>query len=263
MIIDGRKIAQNLISQLKNKPRPTKFLAAVLVGDNASSLSFIKQKEKTAQELNIDFKIYKFPATTHGKRLSKEILKITAQENCGGIILQLPFPNQINRDKIIKLIPPQKDVDNLTGRALVSSPAVLVLEEIIRSLKLEIKNCQVAVIGRGLLVGKPIARWLKNKVAHIAVYDSTSQDLKNKLKSADIVISGVGRAGLFRAADVKNGAFIIDFGYDMKDGKLAGDFDTEANEANKLKTISYTPTPGGTGPILVAKLFENFYKLNP
>lgn len=264
MMIDGKKIAAEIIGALQKKRRPAKHLAVILVGNNASSLSFVRQKEKTAKKLDINFDVYRYPMDISGEKLREEILKIAgdnpAAAGYGGIILQLPLPKHLNREEIIKIIPPGKDVDNLTGKATVLAPAVSVVETIIENCKLKIENLKVAVIGRGLLVGKPIALWLKNKTAEVSVYGNDAIDLKRKLKEVDVVISGVGKAGLFGPEDLKNGALVIDFGYDLKGGKIFGDFDV-SQSSNVSGQLSYTPTPGGTGPILVAKLFENFYKL--
>ncbi len=260
MLIDGKKIAEEIIGKLKTKPKPAKFLAAVFVGESTESESFIKQKDKAAKELGVNFKTYRFPADIKQEVLREEVAGIAADENCGGIILQLPLPEQINRNEIIKVILHHVDVDNLTGRAVVLAPAVGVVETIIQNLKFKIQNSRVAVVGLGPLVGKPISEWLEGKCTELQMLDT--DDNLEVLKQADLVISGVGKAGLIKPEMLKDGALVIDFGYDLKNGKLSGDLELKANEANKLKAISYTPTPGGTGPILVAKLFENFYKLN-
>jgi len=136
-----------------------------------------------------------------------------------------------------------------------------VVEEILKIINQELKTMKVIVVGSGFLVGKPIAAWLQNKAAEITIFNEYTEDLQNRLKNADLVISGVGKANLFSQDDLNENTTVIDFGYDVSSGKISGDFNPP-NEANKLKAITYTPTPGGTGPILVAKLFENFYKLN-
>jgi len=259
MLIDGRKIAEEIIGKLKTRPKPLKTLEVILVGVNADTESFIKQKDKIAKELGVDFKVHRLPEEVTEKVLREKVAALAGDENCGGIILQLPLPEKINRDKIIKAIPPEKDVDNLTGRASVLAPAALTVETIIQNLKFKIQDARVAVIGLGFLVGAPVAEWLKNKCAELYLLDKNGD--WGILKQADLVVAGVGKAGIIKPSMLKDGATVIDFGYDFKDGKIFGDFDTKANEANKRKTISYTPTPGGTGPILVAKLFENFYKL--
>jgi methylenetetrahydrofolate dehydrogenase (NADP+)/methenyltetrahydrofolate cyclohydrolase len=267
MVIDGRKIAGKIISELKKLPRPKKFLAAFLVGENAETESFLKQKKKTAEELGVDFRLYKFPADIKQDPLRKEVLKIVSHKTCGGAIVQLPLPNHINKHYILNVIPREKDVDVLGERALgafytdrnpVIPPAVGVVEEIIENLKLEISHLRAAVVGRGFLIGRPVSLWLLTRAAELNVYASRTENLGEKLKNADLIVSGTGRANRFGATEVKSDALIIDFGYESREGKIHGDF-TPPNEPS---TIKYTPTPGGTGPILVAKLLENFYTLN-
>jgi len=273
--IPCKEIAQKIIDGLKLKPTPKKILAAVLVGENSASISFIKQKEKIAKELGVDFRIYKFN--------DQEIGRIASQKSVGGVIIQLPLPEQFNSQYILNTIPSEKDVDVLgeralgafyAGRSKVLPPAVGVVEKIIANCKLQIANLRIAVIGSGSLIGKPISIWLERKTAELIILNSKTKNIKEELKNADIIISGAGKANLFSAEDVKENATIIDFGYSFIDGKISGDFnassiencpdvrDPEGREKLKIENLRYTPTPGGTGPILVAKIMENFYKLN-
>jgi methylenetetrahydrofolate dehydrogenase (NADP+)/methenyltetrahydrofolate cyclohydrolase len=264
MVIDGKKIASEIISKLEMEPRPDKFLAAVLVGADASSISFLKRKEKTAGEVRVEFRLYKFDEKTTQNDLEIGVLKIISDGNCGGIIVQLPLPKHIDSQNILNLIPKEKDVDVLgdsalgafyTGEGVILPPAVRVVEEIVRNLNLEIKNCCVAVIGLGPLVGKPIATWLTRKTRDLYLLRRGSNF--DVLKNCDLIISGAGKNGLFSAEYLRVGATVIDFGYSTINGKISGDF----NPLDAEK-IYYTPTPGGTGPVLVAKLLENFFVLN-
>ncbi len=270
MIIDGRKIAQEIVEKLKMRPAPKKILAAVLVGEDSASLSFLKKKEETAKELGVDFRLYKFDNPPAGgiknDELRDKVGKLANQKSIGGVIIQLPLPKHLNKHYILNAIPREKDIDVLgeralgafhTGRNPVLPPAVGVVEEILRITNYELQMMKVAVIGRGLLVGKPVSVWLQDKVAELAVFNSQTENLECKLKDFDIVVSGVGKANLFSAKDLKEKVLVIDFGYDIKSGKISGDFNPKAADS-----VSYTPTPGGTGPILVAKLLENFYELN-
>jgi len=273
MIINGKQIAQEIIEELKKQPKQKKFLAAILVGEDETSISFLKQKERVAKELGIDFRIYKFSAEIKQDELRKKVLKISQHKICGGVIVQLPLPEHINKHYVCNVIPREKDVDVLgeralgafyTGRNPVLPPAVGVVEEIIRNLKLEIRNFRIAVIGRGFLIGQPIALWLMDKVAELHVYASQTENLGEKLKDADLIITGVGQPGLIEPVMLQHNTLVIDFGYSKgSQGELRGDFNASSLEIGNSKLeIFYTPTPGGTGPILVAKLFENFYALN-
>lgn len=277
IIINGKKIAEQIIEKLKLRRAPKKILAAVLVGENPTSISFITQKEKTAKELGVDFRIYRFNQDLKNDDLRDEVGRIANQKPVGGLIVQLPLSENINPRYVLNAIPREKDVDVLgerafgafyAGRNPVLPPAVGVVEEILKSYNLNLKSLRVAVVGLGFLVGKPIAIWLMGKCPEIYLLDEGS-DLKI-LKQADLVITGAGVPGLIKPEILKEGAGIIDFGYSMKyetrnikhkiKSEIYGDFDASSSMLHK--SGFYTPTPGGTGPILVAKIFENFYKLN-
>ena len=133
------------------------------------------------------------------------------------------------------------------------------MEEILKLEHRNLRDLKAVMVGAGFLIGKPVGFWLQNRISELVVLDAHVKDVAGKLGDADIVISGTGQANLFSAQDLKDGAVVIDFGFNKIDGKITGDFSAENAEA---KNIHYTKTPGGTGPILVAKLFENFYTLN-
>lgn len=264
MIIDGKSIAENITVRLREK-RTDKFLAVFFVGDNAASKSFINQKEKTAHSLGIDFRVYHFLAeNVTNESLRKEIENIVTDTMCGGAIVQLPLPEGFGVQYVLDSIPKEKDIDVLSkdaveafygGENRIVPPPVGVVREIIKDISLEEKT--VAVIGVGRLIGNPIAGWLKGKCKELTVLRRGS-DL-GIIKNADIVISGTGVPNLIHSDMVKEDALIIDFGYGKKDGELCGDFDfTSLPETSH---IAYTPTPGGTGPVLVVKLMENFFSL--
>lgn len=226
----------------------------------------------------VDFRIYKFPENISQDDLRKEVGKIASLKKVGGVIVQLPLPEHINKHYILNAIPREKDVDVLgeralgafyTGRNPVLPPAVGVIKEILQIVNYKLQDSKIAIIGLGFLIGKPIATWFM---------DSTSSPQAGKpaeiyllgrgsdfsiLKTADLVILGVGKTGLIKPDMLKSGAGVIDFGYGMdENGKISGDFDSGQLAICNLQLSFYTPTPGGTGPILVSKLMENFYKLN-
>lgn len=278
-IIDGKKISGEIIKKLKLQPAPKKIMAAVLVGDNPASISFLKQKEKIAKELNVDFRVYKFPETAKNDELRKEVGKIASLKKVGGVIVQLPLPEHLNNQYVLNAIPREKDVDVLSertigafyaGRNPILPPPVETVIEILKE-PAAIKPLAIAVVGLGFLVGRPIALWLMKKCRELYLLDKGS-DFKI-LKQADLVITATGQAGLIKPEMLKESAGIIDFGYSMEnanndtrqknsDIKIRGDFDSNSLSKSHALLNFYTPTPGGTGPILVAKIFENFYRLN-
>jgi methylenetetrahydrofolate dehydrogenase (NADP+)/methenyltetrahydrofolate cyclohydrolase len=265
--IDGSDISRRIIGGLKELPVPAKFLAVFLVGEDSVSLSFIRQKKELAEELGIDFRLYQFPSEIKNDEVRERIRKIVSSKTCGGAVIQLPLPEQLNPYYVLNAILREKDIDVLAERSVgafyanrspILPPAVGTVEEILRETGTEIEDARVAVVGPGMLVGKPVSLWLMGRAGEIIVIDKGG-DLE-KVGEADLVILGVGRPGLVDASLLKEGVGVIDFGYRIEGGKIKGDFDAEKSSPEKLKF--YTPTPNGTGPILVAKLLENFYRLN-
>lgn len=255
-IIDGRKLAARIIAVLKREKTPNKILAAVLIGNNKASFSYIKQKEKAAKSLGISFKIFHWRSKSE-RILLKKFSLLNREKNIGGIVLQLPLPQGFNRDTFIALLDLKKDVDALKTSAYVLPPTVGVLQKILKAIKFDLRSKKTAVIGRGFLVGKPVAEWLRGKARFVRVLGRGEVN-RNNLKNADLIITGVGKPGLIRGEYIKKGAVLIDFGYAFKNGKAVGDIDFESC---RRKASYITPTPGGTGPMVVAQLFENFYKL--
>ena len=259
MQIDGVKIAEEIVGKLEKETPPKKILAAIQVGNDPQSESFLKQKQQTAERLGVDFRIYKLSVALKNDGLRKEVGRISRQSRVGGAIVQLPLPTGVSRRYVLNAVPGEKAIDVLSERKTgdLLQPAVETLKEVILRQKFNLSSSVVVIVGAGILVGKPIAKWLEGKCKEIHLIDSKSDPAK--IKEADLVVSGVGRAGLINPKDLKKGAAVIDFGC-SHNGKLIGDLKVEDETA--LERLSfYTPTPGGTGPILVAKLFENFYKL--
>lgn len=267
MILDGKKIAEAIYENLKNFPAPKKFLAGILVGEDSTSSGFLKRKFSVAKELGVDFRLYNFSADILSDKLREEVGRIANQSVCGGVILQLPLPGQINAQYVLNAIPSTKDVDVLgeralgafyAGRSRVLPPSVATVEEILKKFPLNLFDSAVAVVGVGRLIGKPVATWLLGKTKEFIVLDKGGD--YSALEKADLAILGAGAAALIKGETLKDGAAVIDFGYAKdSDGKVSGDLDLDS----KLGHLNfYTPTPGGTGPILVAKILENFYKLN-
>lgn len=278
----GSEISKEIIARLKKLPAPKKIMAAVLVGDDPISVNFVNEKKKIAAELGVQFKIYRLSAELNSGELRERVNEIAADKSVGGVIVQLPLPPHIEKHDILRDIPATKDVDVLGDEAISSfyveegglprrsaanagvlPPSCGVVEEICKRVKLNLAKSRVAVVGLGLLIGKPIAIYMMHKAKDVMLLASKSD--VSEVKNADLVISGVGKAKLILPKMIKNGATVIDFGYDYSGEKLVGDFDHSIDDSdlNKLERIAYyTPTPGGTGPILVACLFQNFYSLN-
>ncbi len=258
-LIDGKQIAAKIIGELKQRPVPVKRLVGILVGDDKASLSFLKQKEKTAEQLGVRFELKKFSDRLSQNELEGEVRNISADDEVGGIIVQLPLPRKYERMPVLNIIGLEKDVDVLNGESIaVLAPAAGAVKRILEEIHFDLAGKRVVVVGPGLLIGRPVATWLMDKVIKLTVLGKSKLDVA-ALQEADLVISGTGQAKLIRGQHIKPGAVVIDFGYGSIAGELTGDID--------MKTVSevaeyVTPTPGGTGPIVVAQLFENFFKMN-
>lgn len=264
--LSGALISQNIYERIKPIVPKNKFLAAILVGDNPASLSFVKkQKQQAAERAGIDFRVFEFPESVSEKDLVSAVENLSADKNCGGIIIQLPLPDHLDRQAVLDAVPREKDPDVLSsesinlfreGKSLVLPPAVGAVKEILDFQKIDLKQKSAAVIGLGFLVGRPVSDWLRGKCRELFLIDKG--DDFSPVKTADILVLGTGVPGIVKESEVKPDVLIIDFGYGKdKDGKLKGDF--APSDAN-MKGY-YTPTPGGTGPILVARLLLNFCEL--
>lgn len=257
MVIDGRKIAAKILAKLKRRPKSKKVLVAILIGSDKASESFLKAKQKAAEKIGVLFNLYRLRAGISFNSVKSLIMRLNSDQRVGGIIIQLPLPATFNRVKVIKLLSPHKDVDALKTSKFIDAPTVGVLSKILKEVKFNIHGKTVVVVGRGFLVGRPIAKWLKHYVKNLTIADKSTLDRKT-LKKADLVVTGVGNPGLIRGEFIKPKAVLIDFGYAVKNGKVRGDLDFLSC---KKSALALTPTPGGTGPLVVAQIFENFFIL--
>ena len=270
MIIDGRKIAEEIKSDLKievaNLNKKLR-LAVVYVGDNSASAKFIERKKKFGDEIGIDVRVYKFPKDISTNQLRKKIAEIVHIKQNTGVIIQLPLPPQINTQYILNSVPTEKDPDMLsarsignfaTGKADILPPVVCAIKAIFEKYKIDYKNKFIVLLGAGNLVGKPAAIWLLNEKATFNVVRSKTQNPEEFLKKADIIISGIGKPKFITGDMVKDGVIIIDAGTSESEGKLSGDADFDSVS---VKASHITPVPGGVGPITVAMLFQNLVNL--
>jgi len=266
-IIDGKKISDNLksdiakeISSLNSKPG----LAVILVGDDPASRVYVNNKEKSCREVGFNsVKITKEEHTSE-RELLKIIQALNNDETIDGILIQLPLPNHIDTKKVIEEIDPKKDVDGFhrenMGR-LLQNNAILrpctprgVMTMLEKS-NINPSGLDVIVIGASNIVGRPMAIELLNAGATVTICHSKTQDLPDKVKSADIVVAAVGIPRFVQAEWLKKGSIVIDVGINrLETGELVGDvdFDQAIDVVNAI-----TPVPGGVGPMTIATLLEN------
>ncbi len=259
MIIDGAKIAEKILKELAKQLVPEKEFAAILVGDDAASLSFLKQKEMAARSLGVKFHLYRFADTLAQVELQKKVHEIYTNPDVGAVIIQLPLPVKYDRIAVLNEIGIDKDVDVLNGEtSKILAPAAGALKRILKEVAFDVADKEVVVVGSGLLIGRPIADWLMGKVKHVTIMNKGGYK-PEIVRNADLVITGTGVPRLINGDHLKKGAVVIDYGYGRDESDtLSGDVDFKS--ASRVAG-HITPTPGGTGPIVVAMLFSNFYTL--
>ncbi|MBI2607370.1 MAG: bifunctional 5,10-methylenetetrahydrofolate dehydrogenase/5,10-methenyltetrahydrofolate cyclohydrolase [Candidatus Doudnabacteria bacterium] len=260
-IIDSRQIAQTIIERLKTEVSKLNFrplFCDILVGSDPVSLSFVKLKGKRAEEIGLDFKMIQLSENTTTEQLIEQIEQLGREPNLSGLIVQLPLPPHIDQKKILDSIDPSLDADCLSGQSKLVPPTAGAVLTILDSLGLDLSSKQILVVGQGELVGKPVSKLLKQRGLSIMSADRATKNLSNLTRSADVIISGAGQPGLIKKNSIKDGAVLIDAGTADQAGGIVGDIDT-ASVSEKASYIS--ATPGGVGPVTVAKLLENVVKL--
>ena len=270
MILDGKKLRDELLVQYKGKIKEEKLnitLAIILVGNNEASKLYIKNKEKYCTEVGIKVDKYLLDEDTSEEVLINLIKDLNEDEKVTGIILQSPVPDGIDFDKCSGMILPSKDVDGFTKdnvyNLYLNKKSILpcTVKGIIKLLEyynIEINGKNVAIIGRGNIVGKPLAMALENRNATVSLLHSKTKDLKMFTKDADIVVVACGIPKLLKKEMIKEGSVVIDVGISRVDGKIVGDIDFD-----NIKDIALfvTPNPGGIGPMTIAMIIDNLIEM--
>ncbi len=242
----------------------TPTLAVVLVGDDPASAVYVRSKTKAAREAGVEPRDHKLAATTTQAELLALVERLNADPDVDGILVQMPLPAQIDSDAIIRAIDPAKDVDGLTATSLgylAQGKPVFVpctpkgCMRLLREVAIDPAGLRAVVIGRSLLVGKPISLLLQNANATVTMCHSRTRDLADEVRRADLVVAAIGKPELVRGDWIRDGAVVLDVGINrMPDGKLVGDVEFAA-AAQRARAI--TPVPRGVGPMTIASLLEN------
>ncbi len=270
-ILDGKNLRDKIFEKLKIKIekmslKPT--LAVVLVGDNPASQIYVCNKKKTAEKLGINSVVIEYPNNVSEDELLEKIQELNNDKNVTAILVQLPLPEHIDKFKVIDSISPKKDVDGLTpynlGKLFAGEEPyvypctpkgiLLLLDEY----NIDIDGKHVVVVGRSNLVGKPVSQMLLKRNATVTMCHSHSKNLSEITKTADIVVSAVGK-NVIGEKMLKSNCVVIDVGiYKDENGKVRGDVDFE----NVSKIAAYiSPVPGGVGPMTIASLMLNTVEL--
>ena len=271
IILDGKKLRDKIFEDLKAKldkmaKKPT--LAVILVGENPASQIYVRNKKKTAEKLGINSISIEYPSDITESELLQKIEELNNDENVTAILVQLPLPEHINKNKVIDKILPQKDVDGLTPYNLgklfsgeepyvypcTPKGILLLLDEY----NIELEGRHVVVVGRSNLVGKPVAQLFLKRNATVTMCHSHTKNLANITKTADIIVSAVGK-NVIGEKMLKSNCVVVDVGiFRDENGKISGDVDFE----NVSKVAAYiSPVPGGVGPMTIASLMLNTVEL--
>lgn len=269
-VLDGKAIAAKLrgevaASALELRDKAVApALAVVLVGDDPASAVYVKHKTKAAREANVDVADHKLPAITPQAELMALVESLNRDPSVDGILVQLPLPRHLDSDAVIRAIDPAKDVDGLhptslgylaQGRPIFVPCTPKGCMRLLREAGADLAGMRAVVIGRSVLVGKPIAFLLANGDATVTMCHSKTRDLADEVRRADIVVAAIGKPELVRGEWIKDGAYVIDVGINrLGSGKLIGDVEYAAAAA---RARAITPVPGGVGPMTIACLLEN------
>lgn len=269
-ILDGKATAALVRESVRERVRACQALghvpglAVVLVGEDPASQVYVRNKDKAAQEAGFRVVTVRLPHDITQAALEARVQGLGADEGIDGILVQLPLPRGLDAARVVRCIPPSKDVDGLTNEnvaALVlGQPGLfpctpLGCLELLDRHQIELVGAHVVVLGRSMLVGKPFALLALERHATVTVAHSRSKDLPQLCRSADILVAAVGKPELVKADWLRPGAVVLDVGINrLSDGRLVGDVDT-AGCAQRASAI--TPVPGGVGPMTIAMLLSN------
>ncbi len=269
-LIDGKRISKEIKDELKAEAEKFKAegkeatLAVILVGDDPASAVYVNNKKKACEYIGIKSLSYELPKETTEEELLALIDKLNNDDSVNGILVQLPVPDHIDENKIIRSISPSKDVDGFhplnVGALLIGekgfvscTPAGVI--QLLKRSNVDIEGKECVVVGRSNIVGKPMGVLLLRENGTVTIAHSRTKDLKSICKRADILVVAVGKPKMINAEYVKEGAVVIDVGiHRMDNGKLCGDVDFDSVEPHVSKI---TPVPGGVGPMTIAMLMDN------
>jgi methylenetetrahydrofolate dehydrogenase (NADP+) / methenyltetrahydrofolate cyclohydrolase len=266
--MDGKALAERVRGEVaqdvERLGRPV-GLATVLVGDDPASEIYVSSKQKACREVGIEPFDHKLSARTTEEELLRLVGELNADEGVTGILCQLPLPDQIDEDRIIRSIAPIKDVDGFhpfsAGHLLQGSPTFVAatpagIMEILSEYDVELQGARAVVVGRSNIVGKPMALLLLAEHATVTICHSRTRNLPAVVREADVVVAAVGRAGMITGDMVREGTTVVDVGINRVEGKVVGDVAEDVREKAGL----LTPVPGGVGPMTIASLLRNTVK---
>lgn len=265
-IIDGKEVSKKIKEEVRQDVLShgyTPCLLVIIVGDNPASQIYVSSKEKACKKAGIESKTIALPGNASQKELINEIVKANKDKSINGILIQLPLPSHMNAKEVIDAIDPEKDVDGLhvvnQGKLLLDEKGIVPctpkgIMTLLDEYHVDLAGKNAVVIGRSMLVGKPIALLLLQRNATVTIAHSKTKNLKELCLNSDIIVAAVGKPKMITADMVKEGAVIIDVGINRLQDTIVGDVDFY-----NVSKIAYriTPVPGGVGPMTIASLLQN------
>jgi methylenetetrahydrofolate dehydrogenase (NADP+)/methenyltetrahydrofolate cyclohydrolase len=263
--MDGKGLAARVRAEMAGEVgglgRPI-GLATVLVGEDPASAVYVRRKREACEEVGIESIHHELPADSSEGELLALVDELNGDERVTGILVQLPLPEQIDEDRVIRAISPTKDVDGfhpvsagylLQGRPTFVAATPSGIIELLHAYEIELAGARAVVVGRSNIVGKPMALLLLAEHATVTICHSRTRELAAVVREADVVVAAVGRPATVTAEMVKPGATVIDVGINRVDEKMVGDV------AEEVRGVAghLTPVPGGVGPMTIASLLRN------
>ena len=270
ILIDGKKAAADLraelkkeVAELKIKHKKVPGLTVILIGDMTPSQIYVRNKEKSANEVGLKSEVIRYPDTVEEKTVLEKIEELNKEETVSGVLVQLTLPKHIDKQKVIETIDPSKDVDgfhpmnvgNLSSGYESSVPCTpLGCYLMIKKIEPNLNGKKAVIVGRSNLNGKPMTQLLLKENCTVTITHSKTKDLKAECLEADIIVAAVGIPELVKGDWVKKDTIVIDVGINKTDKGIVGDvaFDEVSKNAKAL-----TPVPGGVGPMTIACLLKN------
>ena len=259
-MFDGKKIRDEILAQLSSRVsklgrKPA--LAVIWVGDDFASARYIESKGRAAEKIGVHFDLIKYPTSVGQDEIEKKIDALNSDPEIDGIMIQIPLPETLKMMELVNRVAAEKDVDALRYCAgsfcSFRPPVTLSIMEAVRRSGVDYKSAKIAIIGKGFLVGSPLARMFEAENADIRIADEETPYIGTITIDADIIISATGKANLIEPRMIKKGVVLIDAGTTEVGGKLTGDISPSCYP----KSSFYTPVPGGIGPVTIAMLLSN------
>jgi methylenetetrahydrofolate dehydrogenase (NADP+)/methenyltetrahydrofolate cyclohydrolase len=264
MIVSGKELALSIKNELRLQIKESneKFVMHIfIVGDNPVIEKFVQKKREFAESLSVEFIEHRFKDAVSENELINSINSVANE--CGtskmslhcGMVIQLPLPEHIDTTKVLNQVPPIFDIDGLAENSLFYPPVAGAIYEIIKRHNIDVEGKRVLIVGKGILVGKPVAKLMLQLGAEVAIADKTTgaDTLKEMAMESDIIITGAGVPNLIKPDMVKTGVVLLDAGTSTQSGNVVGDIDHACEHKARL----FARTPGGVGPMTIAVLFKN------